>query len=132
MSTSSSSKCRVLVVEDDVSAGRTLAQLLREDGYDVEVVLDGEAAIARLGVPPTPDVLVTDYRLPRADGLEVVDFGRKLHPGLGVVMVTSYPEVIARLDQRPNVPTVIFSKPLVYADLTRALEGFRAGAVTTT
>ena len=122
MATASGLKCSVLVVEDDVSAGRTLAQLLREDGYDVEVVLDGEAAIARLALQPTPDVLVTDYRLPRADGLEVVAAGRRLHPGLAVVMVTSYPEVIARLDQRSNVPTVIFSKPLVYADLTRALE----------
>ena len=130
MSTASGSKCSVLVVEDDVSAGRTLAQLLREDGYEVEVVLDGEAAIARLGRAPTPDVLVTDYRLPRADGLEVVLAGRRLHPGLCVVMVTSYPEVIARLDQRPDVPTVILSKPLVYADLTRELE-LMGGRVST-
>ena len=125
MSIASGSKCSVLVVEDDVSAGRTLAQLLREDGYDVEVVLDGQAAIARLGCAPTPDVLVTDYRLPRANGLEVMLAGRRLHPGLCVVMVTSYPEVIARLDQRSDVPTVILSKPLVYADLTREIERMR-------
>src|SRR4051812_48937037 len=98
MTTSSASKRMVLVVEDDVPAGRTLAQLLREDGYEVEVALDGEAAIARLGRNPPPDVLVTDYRLPRADGLEVVAFARGLLPDLRVVMVTSYPEVIARLD----------------------------------
>ncbi len=122
MSTTPSSKCSVLVVEDDVSAGRTLAQLLREDGYLVEVVLDGEVAMARLARAPKPDVLVTDYRLPRADGLEVATFGRRLHPDLAVVMVTSYSEVIARIEQRAGVPTVILSKPLVYAELTKVLE----------
>lgn len=122
MVASVNSKCSILVVEDDVPAGRTLAQLLREDGYAVEIMLDGEAAIARLAQAPAPDVLLVDYRLPRASGLEVVDAGRRLHPGLPVVMVTSYPEVIARLDRRAGVPTVILSKPLVYADLTRELE----------
>lgn len=122
MSTAPTSKCSVLVVEDDVSAGRTLAQLLREDGYEVEVVLDGEAAMARLSRAPTPDVVITDYRLPRADGLEVVTYGRKLFPSLSIVMVTSYPEVIARIGSRADVPTVILSKPLIYAELTRELD----------
>ncbi len=130
MCTATTSKYSVLVVEDDVSAGRTLAQLLREDGYEVEVVLDGEAAMARLARAPTPDVLITDYRLPRADGLEVVTYSRKLHPSLHIVMVTSYPEVIARLGARPDFPTVILSKPLVYSELTRELDRLleRAGA----
>jgi len=114
------------VVEDAVSAGSALARLLREDGYEVEVVLDGEAAMRRLARAPTPDVLVTDYRLPRADGLEVATFGRRLHPDLAVVMVTSYPEVIARIASRTEVPTVMLSKPLIYAELTRVLEAMSA------
>jgi CheY-like chemotaxis protein len=122
MSTPPGSKCSVLLVEDDVSAGRTLAHLLREDGYDVEVVVDGEAAIARLARAPMPGALIVDYRLPRATGLEVVEYGRRLYPALPVLMVTSYPEVIARLDRRSDVPTAIISKPIVYAELTRELE----------
>ena len=122
MPTRSDSSCSVLVVEDAVSAGSTLARLLREDGYEVEVVLDGEAAMKRLARAPTPDVLVTDDRLPRADGLEVATYGRKLYPNLSIVMVTRYPEVIARIGSRADVPTVILSKPLVYAELTRELD----------
>ena len=122
MSIASGLKGSVLLVEDDVSAGRTLAQLLREDGYEVELVLDGEAAMAKLACAPAPDVLIVDYRLPRADGLEVAAFGRRRHPGLHVVMVTSYAEVIARIDRRPDPSTIILPKPLAYADLTRELE----------
>lgn len=83
--------------------------------------------MARLARAPKPDVLVTDYRLPRADGLEVATFGRRLHPDLAVVMVTSYSEVIARIEQRAGVPTVILSKPLVYSELTKVLERMSPG-----
>jgi CheY-like chemotaxis protein len=122
MPTASRSKYTILLVEDDVSAGRTLAQLLREDGYAVDLALDGEAAIEKLASAPPPDVLVVDYLLPRADGLAVGAFGRRLHPDLHVVLVTSYAEVIARLDRRPDAATVILAKPLIYAELTRELE----------
>lgn len=122
MSSTEASPCSVLVVEDDVASGRTLAQLLREDGYLVEVSVDAEGAIARLARGPCPDVLVVDYRLPRGTGLDVVLAGRARDPTVGVVMVTSYPEVIARLERREGVPTVILSKPLDYAELTRELE----------
>ena len=123
---SSEAKVIVLLVEDDASAARTLAALLREDGYEVEVVLDGAAAIARLGQPPAPDVLLVDYKLPHADGLAVASYGQALPTPPHVVMVTSYPEVVARLPLRLDPPIVLLAKPLVYDELTRELERIRA------
>lgn len=119
------STCRVLLVEDDEPAARTLASLLREDGYDVEIVLDGAEAITRLGRSPAPDVLVVDYKLPHVDGLAVAAYGRSQHAPLVVVMVTSYSEVVARLDSHLDPPPVMLGKPLAYADLTRELERAR-------
>lgn len=113
--------CRVLLVEDDVPAARTLAQLLREDGYDVEILHDGAEAIARLGRGAAPDALVVDYKLPHADGMAVAAFGRSRWPALHVVMVTSYPEVVVRLARPLDPPPVMLTKPLEYADLTREL-----------
>ena len=51
----SNRKRRVLVVDDDERTARLLARLLTEDGFDVEVVTDGVAAMARLsnGEGPT-------------------------------------------------------------------------------
>jgi CheY-like chemotaxis protein len=77
------------------------------------------------------DVLVVDYRLPCVDGLAVTAHGRRRHPHLHVVVVTSYPEVLARM-QRPIAPVVVLTKPLVYADLVSELESFiasRSGTV---
>jgi len=121
---------RVLLLEDDLSAGGRLAQMLREDGYEVELVPDGETAISRLRRSPAPDVLVADYRLPGMDGLKVVALARRQEPGIEVIMVTSYPEVIERVARRDGTPMVILAKPLVYADLVRELErGRRVGPI---
>jgi CheY-like chemotaxis protein len=84
--------------------------LLREDGYDVEAVLDGVAAIARLGRTPLPDVLVADYKLPHADGLAVAGYGRSRHKPLHIVLVTSYPEVLVRLNHPPGPPAIVLTK----------------------
>jgi two-component system response regulator MprA len=117
---------RVLVVEDDVSDARILAQLLREDGYDVEVVVDGAAAIGRLARAPGPEVLLVDYNLPHADGLAVASFARSRDARVEVMLVTGYPEIVARIGHHPGPIRAVFTKPLAYAELTRELEGVRA------
>lgn len=117
---------RLLVVEDDVSDARILAQLLREDGYDVEVVVDGAAAIGRLARAPGPDVLLVDYNLPHADGLAVASFARSRDAGVEVMVLTGYPEIVTRIASHAGALRAVFTKPLVYGELTRALEGVRA------
>ena len=118
---------RILVVEDDVSDARMLAQLLREDGYDVEVVLDGASAIGRLTHPPMPDLLIADYKLPHADGLAIASYARSRDPAVEVVVITGYPEIVERLAAQAGGPLrAVFSKPLIYADLMVQLELARA------
>ena len=116
---------RVLVVEDDVSDARILAHLLREDGYDVEVVIDGASAIGRLARTPAPDVVLVDYNLPHADGLAVASYARSRDPGVEVVVVTGYPEIIARIAGHTGPIRAVFTKPLVYTELTLELERVR-------
>lgn len=118
---------RVLVVEDDVSDARMLAQLLREDGYDVEVVLDGASAIGRLAHLPMPDLLIADYKLPHADGLAIASYARSRDPSVEIVVVTGYPEIVTRLTAPAGAPVrAVFTKPLIYADLVVQVEAARA------
>lgn len=115
-----SSRTFVLIAEDDAQAGRVLARMLREDGYEVEVVLDGAAAISRLSRGRIPDALVVDYRLPHADGLAVARYARARSKSLRVVLVTSYAEVVEPLIQDEQ-SLIVLGKPLAYADLVRRL-----------
>jgi two-component system response regulator MprA len=112
----------VMVVDDDARAARMLALMLREDGYDVEVVLDGAAAINRLAREPLPDLLITDFRMPHADGYAVISYARSREPTLPVLMVTGYPEVVQQWGAALDPPAVVFAKPLAYGELVRAVE----------
>ncbi len=60
----------VLVVEDDADIAETLSALLREEGYRVEVAVDGLAAVAQAKAD-RPDLVLLDLMLPRLDGVGV-------------------------------------------------------------
>ncbi len=105
--------CRVLVVDDDILGARALARLLRDDGYDVEVVTDGAAAIARLSVPPAPDVVVTEITLPHASGMAVARYARSQSAAVFIVFATSAPSRASDHGLEGSPPVV--AKPLDYA-----------------
>src|SRR5262247_1561305 len=107
----------LLLVEDDAPVARTLAHMLGEDGFEVEVAFDGVSAIARLGREPRPSALVLDYWLPNIDGLAVADYARSRYPGIPIIIVTSYAEIVARVQSRLDPAPVVLCKPLSYADL---------------
>ena len=61
---------RVLVVEDDPQNARLLTRLLINDGFFVEVVGDGRAALSAVAAHP-PDVILLDWMLPHLSGIDV-------------------------------------------------------------
>ncbi len=79
----------VLIVDDEADILRLLSAALGAAGTsDLQCVRTGEEAIKMLD-QRSFDVLVTDKSLPGADGHEVIDHARKLHPHIGVVMITA-------------------------------------------
>jgi CheY-like chemotaxis protein len=58
---------RILVVEDDAALRDTLAEVLADDGHEVRVATDGEAALNVLS-GWVPDLIVLDLMMPRMDG----------------------------------------------------------------
>ena len=61
---------RILIVEDDPAIGIALEDDLRLEGYAVELVRDGEAAIVR-GRSGEFDLILLDVMLPKKDGFDV-------------------------------------------------------------
>lgn len=108
----------ILVVDDDARSARTLANMLREDGFQVDVAIDGASAIARLTRKPLPSVLVTELRLPNADGMAVSVFARSRDAEIPIIMVTGYPQLAG---QKLSPEPIVLTKPLDYADLSAAL-----------
>lgn len=61
----------ILVVEDDERTVNFLQQSLEEDGYNVQVALDGTTALAKARGKPGHDLIVLDIQIPEPDGLAV-------------------------------------------------------------
>ena len=62
---------RVLVADDEQDMARALEAMLKSDGYEVDTVYDGQAALD-FGETGTYDCIVLDIMMPYRDGLDVV------------------------------------------------------------
>jgi CheY-like chemotaxis protein len=118
----------ILLVDDDARTARVLARMLTDDGFDVELATDGAAAIGRLGRAPIPDVLVTDLRMPHADGMAVARYARSRSPAMPVILLTVYPELVPALQAGFDPPLVLHTKPIDYARLREVLSACESAA----
>jgi len=80
---------RVLVVDDEQSMRDLLAIMLRQAGYDVTTADGGEAAIERLKAESF-DLVLTDLRMRKVDGLAVLKAAKEHAPRTVVLVVTAY------------------------------------------
>lgn len=111
----------VLVVDEDARSASLLARLLRADGYETEVTIDGAAALARLTRDPVPEVLVTDLHLPHADGLAVGRYARSRRAGIPIFVVTGHPHLVEGAAPTTEGHFEVITKPLDYPVLLRRL-----------
>ena len=79
---------RVLVAEDDDGLGQVLARGLREQGYVVDLVPDGETAAAYLRFYQY-EVAVLDWRMPRLSGVDLVARLRRAGTSTPVLLLTA-------------------------------------------
>lgn len=120
------SRLLVLVVDDDARAARLLAIMLREDGFRVEVAVDGAAAVRRLSRDPVPDVLVTDLHLAHADGITVARYARSRSNAIRLFLVTGYPELVEEHMASFSPPPFVLTKPVVYEHLRSQIGALEA------
>jgi len=111
----------VLLVDDDLRTTRRMADMLREDGFEVEIARDGAAAVARLSRSPVPDALVTELTTAHADGLAIGRFARNQRPGMPVLVLTGYPNLFHADAFTGGPPATLFIKPVDYSALRSAL-----------
>ncbi len=87
----------MLLVDDEETIRVTLADDLKEVGHRVTAVDSGDAAVEQL-TTKTFDVVVTDLRLPGADGLKVLTAAKERTPRTEVILITAYGTVETAVD----------------------------------
>jgi DNA-binding NtrC family response regulator len=81
---------KILVADDEHNLRRVLAAMLKRDGHEVVQAASGLEAIERIA---EVDVVITDLRMPGADGMEVLRTAARTHPHVPVIMITAYGSV---------------------------------------
>ena len=85
-------KFRILVVDDEFSIRISLGDLLRRDGYQVEVAESAESALEILKTQSF-DLLMVDVKMPGMDGLEMLERVKEDDPDTTVVVMTAYSSI---------------------------------------
>jgi DNA-binding NtrC family response regulator len=80
---------QVLVADDEDNLRRVLKAQLQRDGYEVHCVADGEAVLEAMAEHHI-DVLITDLRMPKLDGMEVLKSVSGRFPNVPVIMITAH------------------------------------------
>ena len=89
MNNQQQSRHTILVVDDDPDILKLMTMRLRAAGYDVIAVSNGEAALAHIALN-SPDLVISDLRMPGMDGLTLFSAIRRSKPLLPVIIVTAH------------------------------------------
>src|SRR3954469_22518066 len=111
---------RLLLVEDDDKVANAVARGLRHEGYAVDVVGAGDAALWQAGVWDY-DAIVLDVMLPERDGLEVCRALRERGCWSPVLMLTARGRVPDRIPGLDAGPDDYLSKPFDFGELLARL-----------
>lgn len=123
---------RILIVEDEIRLAQALAQIMKSQKYDVDVVHDGADGLA-FAQSGQYDVIILDVMLPRMTGFEVVRQLRQEKNATPVLMLTAMDEVPDKVQGLDRGADDYMTKPFYTEELlarVRALSR-RQGEVVT-
>jgi DNA-binding NtrC family response regulator len=111
----------VLVVDDDGSTREVLREALQNRGFEVHLAASAEAAEALL-TDVRFEAVLTDLRMGRGSGFDVVESARRLHPGVPVLVLTAFGSIQLAVDAVKRGAFDFLSKPFDLEVVTVALD----------
>ena len=106
----------ILIAEDEQMLRESLAELLTEEGYAVLQAADGKAAYDLVLDRPV-DVILSDVRMPRMDGMALLEQVQQLAPETPIIMVTAYGTVQSAVSAMRMGASDYLIKPIQFDDM---------------
>jgi len=78
----------VLLVDDDVNSLNIMVEIMRRDGYNTISAIDGRDAIRKIQDNPV-DIVILDFHLPDATGLDVLEQIKRIQPNVPVIVTSA-------------------------------------------
>ncbi|MCX6265278.1 MAG: sigma-54 dependent transcriptional regulator [Bacteroidetes bacterium] len=107
----------ILLLDDEKSIRNVLKDILQHEGYRIEEAADGEQGLQKLAAQPF-DLVLCDIKMPKMDGLEVLQQIMQLQPDVPVIMISGHGTIETAVDAVKKGAFDFIAKP---PDLNRLL-----------
>jgi DNA-binding NtrC family response regulator len=119
---------QILVVDDDDNLRWVLQTQLEQMGYTVTTAADDAEALERIDKDP-PALVLTDLKMPRISGMELLEQIRRDYPEIPVLIITAFGTIQSAVQAMKSGAYDYLTKPIDYDELgiavSRVLEHFR-------
>jgi two-component system response regulator HydG len=119
-SSSSSIHGHILLVDDNVSGSSARKTVLEELGHRIHVASSGADALEQFSQHKY-DLVVTDYKMPRMDGLELIGRLRKQAPDIPIVLISGFVDTLGLNEATTGADSVIQKSANEVTHLVRAV-----------
>jgi CheY-like chemotaxis protein len=111
---------RILLVDDNANGLKARKAVLEDLGYGIETASNGLDALERFS-PQSFDLVVTDYKMPRMDGLQLILNLRELDPQLPIVLISGFVDSLGLNEENTKADAVIQKSNNEVSHLSRAV-----------
>jgi DNA-binding NtrC family response regulator len=108
----------ILIVDDEAIIRDFLSEVLED--YDISVACDGDEAIDKLKERAF-DLVITDLRMPKVPGEEVVKAAREIRPGAKVIVISGYSSLYTVSQSVNHGACAFLSKPFSIKELMQSV-----------
>ena len=102
----------ILIVDDEPLIRKSLYEILKIAGFDAHAVSSGEEALAFIE-NKTVDIVITDMKLPKMSGLELLSFIKKYVPETQVILITGYGSIETAVEAMKKGAFDYVTKPII-------------------
>jgi CheY-like chemotaxis protein len=117
---SSPAAAHILLVDDNRLGLVARKSVLEEQGYRITTAVEGEEAFELFSRAPF-DLVITDYKMPKMDGLELIRKVRSLAPDAPIILISGYAEALGMTEASTGADAVIAKSANEVTQLVRTV-----------
>jgi DNA-binding NtrC family response regulator len=111
---------KLLIIDDERIALRNLEHIMKKEGYDVTGTQSGPNALKLLDEQRF-DVVLTDLRMEKVDGMQILKKARELYPDAEVIMITGYAALDSAIDAMKQGAFYYIAKPFKLEEVRKVV-----------
>ncbi|MBI5640457.1 MAG: sigma-54-dependent Fis family transcriptional regulator [Nitrospirae bacterium] len=113
-------RARILIVDDELVAVRNLEHVMKKEGYDITATQSGQNALKMIE-EQNFDVVITDLKMEKVDGTQILKRSRELSPDTEVIMITGYASLQSAIQVMKKGAYDYITKPFKLDEVRRVV-----------